>query len=92
MAKRPTTIRLDDRLRKSAQREAEKIGLTLSGAIHLLLEAFSKGEMEIGVTQYPKGYVEKLHKEMDEMERLQRMGKLKGYGSAKELFDDILGR
>ncbi len=90
MAKRPTTIRLDDRVRKSAQREAEKMGLTLSGAIHLLLEAFSKGEMEIGVTQYPKRYLEKIHKELDDMERLRKLGKLKSYASGQEMMDDIL--
>lgn len=92
MAKRPTTVRLDDQLHKKVQREAKKMGMTMSGVIHHLLVAFASGEVEIGVTQYPKGYLEQLEKEADELRELRRQGKVKGYRSAKELFDDMLGR
>jgi hypothetical protein len=91
MTKNPTTIRLDPQLYKQTLREAKKVGLTFSGVVHLLLRAFTEGSVHIGVTQYPKGYLETLEKESNELSRLYRQGKVKGYTSAKEMFADILG-
>lgn len=42
-------------------------------------------------TRYPKKYIDTLMKEAAELRRLHRQGKVKSYGSAKEMFDDILG-
>jgi hypothetical protein len=92
MAKKPTTIRLDTRLHKEVVRRARKEGLNFSGVVHLLLLAFTQGDLQIGVTQYPKKYIEAIEKESEELSRRYRQGRVKGYGSAKELFDDILDR
>ena len=92
MAKKPTTIRLDTRLHKAAVRQAHKEGLDFSGAVHLLLLAFTQGDVHIGVSQYPPGYLETLEKESKELSRLYRKGKVKSYPSSKALFDDILKR
>jgi hypothetical protein len=92
MAKRPTTIRLDDTFRKKALQKAKKDGFTLTDAVYQLLAGYVRGDIEIGVTQYPKWFLDKIHKELDDMEKLRKLGKLKSYHSAKELFDDILDR
>ncbi|MBU1124189.1 hypothetical protein KJ652_06435 [Patescibacteria group bacterium] len=91
MTKQPTTIRLDPRLYKQVLREAKKSGLSFTGIVHLLLQAFVAGEVQVGVTQYPKEYVENLEKESAELSRLYKEGKAKGYTSSKALFNDILG-
>lgn len=90
MSKHPTTIRLDPDLYKKVVREAEKSGLSFSVVVQMLLQAFIQGEVRIGVTQYPKGYLETLAKEADELRENNRKGKVKRYSSSKELFDDIL--
>ena len=92
MMKQTTTIRLEPRFRKAILREAKKTGLNFSDIVNLLLRAFVNGTVQIGVTQYPKGYIEKLHKEADALDRAYRKGKVRSYGSGKELFDDILQR
>ncbi len=92
MSKHVTTIRLDDALRKKVLFEAKKTGLSLSEVIHLLLVSYADKEVKIGVTQYPKKYMDIIHKEIEEMRRLRRLGKLKSYRTAKDAFDDILGR
>ena len=90
--KHPTTIRLDDQLHKEAIRQAEKVGLNLSSVIHMLLNAYVEGNVQIGVTQYPKKYLETLEKEADQLRKQNRKEKVKTYSSAKGLFDDILDR
>jgi len=90
MAKHPTTIRLDPRFRLKVDREAKKAGLTFTTVVHLLLNAFIEGDVHIGVTQYPKGYLQALEKESADLSREYRTGKAKGYRSSKELFDAIL--
>lgn len=90
MSKHPTTIRLDPALYKKVISEAQKAGLSFSSVVHLLLRAFVQGTVHIGVSQYPKKYVQALEKESAELSRLHRKGKAKGYSSAKELFNDIL--
>lgn len=92
MTKHPTTIRLDPNLYKKVQREAKKDGLNFSSVVHFLLYAYTEGSVHIGVTQYPKGYIEKLHKEADELDEHIRKGKAKSYPSSKALFNDILER
>ena len=92
MAKHPTTIRLDRRFRQKVDREAQKAGLNFTTVVFLLLRAFVDGEVQVGVTQYPKAYLETLAKEADELRTLHRKGKVKTYTSSKELFDDILDR
>ena len=92
MAKDVTTIRLDSALRKAILREAKKAGLSFSDIAQLLFRAFVDGTVQIGVTQYPKGYIEKLHKEADALDRAFRKGKVRSYSYGKELFDDILQR
>ena len=92
MNKQATSIRLDSHLYKEVVREAQKAGLSFSAVVHLLLRAFTEGKVEIGVTQYPKGYLEKLEKESEALSRQVRKGKAKIYNSSKELFDDILER
>ncbi len=92
MTKHPTTIRLDPLLYKKVLHEGRKAGLSFSDIVHLLLRAFVEGTVHIGVTQYPKGYLETLEKEADQLRTLRKRGKAKEYGSAKELFDDILKR
>lgn len=92
MSKYPTTIRLDKDLYKKVQRQAEKEGLSFSNVVHLLLHAFTQGEVQIGVTQYPPGYLEKLGEEADELREQYKKGKVKTFASAKEMFDDILDR
>ena len=92
MAKQTTTIRLDARFRKAIVREAKKAGLNFSDIVNLLLRAFVDGTVQIGVTQYPKGYIEKLHKEADALNNAFRKGKVRSYASGKELFNDILNR
>jgi len=89
MAKQSTTVRLDEKLRKQVMREARRTGLNFSGLLHLLLGAYAHGEIQIGVTQYPQGYLEALAKEAGELRRLQRAGKTKRYGSSGELFDEL---
>jgi hypothetical protein len=91
MSKHPTTIRLDEKLYKQTVREAKKAGLTFSGVVHILLRAFTEGDVDIGVAKYPKKYLEALDKEAKELRRLHRQGKVKSYTSAKALMDDILG-
>ncbi len=91
MTKHLTTIRLDERLKKGVQKKAKKYGLTFSDIVHLLLDAFVTGEVEVGVTKYPIKYLKQINKEIDEMDRLRRAGKLKSYASAKEMFKAILG-
>ena len=92
MVKQTTTIRLDACFRKAIVREAKKAGLNFSDIVNLLLRAFVDGTVQIGVTQYPKGYIEQLHKEADALRKAHRGGKVKGYSTAKEMFDDILAR
>lgn len=92
MVKQTTTIRLEPRFRKAILREAKKAGLNFSGIVYLLLRAFLDGTVHIGVTQYPQGYIEKLNKDADALDRAYRKGKVRSYGSGKELFDDILHR
>ena len=90
MPKDITTIRLQPALRKAILREAKKAGLSFSDIVQLLLRAFVDGTVQIGVTQYPKGYIEKLDREAAALRKAHRAGKVRSYGSAKELFDDIL--
>ena len=92
MSKHPTTVRLDPQLYKQVLHDAHKAGLSFSSVVHLLLTAFTEGTVQIGVTQYPKGYLKALEKESAELGRLSRRGKAKGYASSKQMFDDILGR
>ena len=92
MVKQTTTIRLEPRFRKAIIREAKKAGLNFSDIVYLLLRAFLEGSVHIGVTQYPKGYIETLNKEADSLDRAYRKGKVRSYHSGKELFDDILRR
>ncbi|TSC57772.1 MAG: hypothetical protein Greene041619_937 [Candidatus Peregrinibacteria bacterium Greene0416_19] len=92
MSKQPTTIRLEPAFYKQVLREAKKTGLSFSDIVHLLLRAFTEGAVQIGVTQYPKGYLEMIGREAEELRRFHRKGKVKKYASAKEAFDDILGR
>lgn len=92
MPKHVTTIRLDDALRKKVLRQAKKDGMTLSDVVQFLLAAFARGDLEIGVRQYSKAYLDTLHKEAEELRELNRAGKVKRYKTAKEAFDDILGR
>ncbi|NOS68118.1 MAG: hypothetical protein HOO67_07225 [Candidatus Peribacteraceae bacterium] len=42
--------------------------------------------------KYSKSYIATLEKEAAALRKAYREGKIKGYSSAKELFDDILGR
>ncbi|OGJ61171.1 hypothetical protein A3C37_05335 [Candidatus Peribacteria bacterium RIFCSPHIGHO2_02_FULL_53_20] len=92
MPKHPTTIRLDQSLHKQVSREAEKHGLNFSNVVHLLLQAYIEGSVHIGVTQYPKGYIEQLEKESASLMRQYKKGKIKSYSSANALFNDILRR
>src|SRR4051812_43420540 len=92
MSKLTTTVRLDPRLRKAVLKEAEKAGLSFSAILNLLLHAYAEGAIQVGVTQYPKAYLDQLGKEAEELSRLHKQGKVKGYTSAKALFDDILDR
>ena len=91
MPKRPPTIRLDPLLYKKVLREGKKAGLSFSNIVQLLLGEFAAGSLRIGVTRYPQGYLRKLEREAEELQRLYRAGKVKGYTSAKEMFRDILG-
>lgn len=90
MSKHPTTVRLDPALYKRVIHEAHKTGLNFSSLVHILLNAFVEGSVHIGVTQFPDGYVQSLENESRELSRLYDKGKVKGYSSSKELFDDIL--
>lgn len=92
MPKQPTTIRLEKRLRQEVLREARKAGLDFSGVVHLLLLAFVRGDVRIGVTSYPPEYLETLGNEADQLRSLQRKGKAKRYTSSKKLFDAIFDR
>jgi antitoxin component of RelBE/YafQ-DinJ toxin-antitoxin module len=92
MVKQPATIRLDPRLYKEVQKEADKAGLTFSSVVQLLLNAYIEGTVQIGVSQYPRRYLDTLVREADDLRRRHREGKVKGYASAKELFDAILDR
>jgi addiction module RelB/DinJ family antitoxin len=89
-----TTIRLDERLKKEIAKIAKRYGLSFSDIINAALRAIADGDVRIplGAAKYPPGYLEQLDKEVAEMEKLHAQGKLKTYSSAKELFDDILGR
>lgn len=90
MPKDVTTIRLQPALRKAVFREMKKSGMSFSGIVQLLLRALVDGTVQIGVTQYPKGYIEKLHKEADALDKAYSKGEVRSYGSGKELLDDIL--
>ncbi len=90
MSKHPTTVRLDPVLYKKVIVEAKKTGLNFSGVVHLLLQAFVRGTVHIGVTQYPEKYIEALEAESEELSRLYKARKVKGYNSSQELFGDIL--
>ena len=92
MAKHPTTIRLDQNLHRKVSQEAERHGLNFSNIVHLLLQAYVEGSVQIGVTQYPKGYLETLEKESAAIEKRYTKGKTKGYSSGKMLLGDILDR
>lgn len=92
MPKHPTTIRLDPALYKEVIREARKAGLNFSNVIHLLLLAFVRGTVYIGVNQYPEGYLSTLERESEELGNLYRKRKAKSYASSKALFNAILER
>ena len=92
MNKSVTTIRLQPDVRKAVVREAKKWGLSFTDIVNILLRAYLHGSVQIGVTDYPKWYLDKIHKEADELRRLSRQGKAKTYASAKELFDELLDR
>lgn len=92
MPREITTIRLQPALRKAILREAKKAGLTFSDVVQLLLRAFVDGTVQIGVTQYPPKYLETISKEARALRKAHRAGKVKGYSTAKEMFDDILRR
>ncbi len=92
MPKQPTTVRLDPALYKQVLREAKKAGLNFSAVVQLLLHAFVRGTVHIGVSQYPEGYLETLERASAEVSQLYRKGKVKGYASSKQLFDDMLDR
>lgn len=90
MSKNPTTIRLDPTFYKKVAKEAEKAGLSFSSVVNLLLRAFVQGTVHIGVTQYPEKYMKTIEKESADLSRLYQKGKMKGYSTSKELFNDIL--
>ncbi len=92
MPKDVTTIRIQPDIRRAVLRQVKKSGMTFSNIVNLLLQAYLDGTVHVGVTQYPKGYLEKLHKEADALRKASRAGKTKVYSSAKELFDDLLDR
>jgi antitoxin component of RelBE/YafQ-DinJ toxin-antitoxin module len=92
MSKLTTSIRLDQNLHKQVAREAEKAGLSFSAIVQLLLRAYAKGSVHIGVTQYSHEYLEAIGKEADALRQSRKGGKAKSYASSKALFDDILSR
>ena len=91
MSKQTTTIRLDKTLYNTTLREARKAGLSFSGVVHLLLLAFTKGDVGIRVVQYPGKYMKMLEKESAQLSRSYKKSKAKGYTSSAEMLGDILG-
>ena len=87
--KHPTTIRLDMNLYKDVKQQARKVGMSFSSVVHMLLLAFTDGSVKIGVSQYPKGYLEALTRESDELSLLARKGKVKGFSSSKKMFEAL---
>lgn len=92
MAKRPTTIRIDEDLYAKVLRAARKAGLSVTDILHLLLRGYVEGNVHVGVTQYPKHFIRALERESEELSRLYRTGKIKSYKGGGEFLDDILGR
>ena len=90
ITKQSTSIRLDSHLHTLVMREAKKSGLSFSGVVHLLLQAFVQGNVRVGVFQHSDSSLRNLEKESQELSDLYRKKKMKGYSSAKELFHDIL--
>ena len=57
----------------------------------MVLKAVTDGEVHVGVTKYPPGYIEQLEHNAEETYRLYKEGKIKGYSSDKEMLSDMLG-
>lgn len=87
-----TTVRLDPKLKQAVDKRAKALGMDFSEVARVLFASFSVGDISIGVTQYPDKYVKMLRAEERRMEKEYKSGKAKLYGSAKELFDDLLKR
>ncbi|MBI1812998.1 hypothetical protein HY285_04035 [Candidatus Peregrinibacteria bacterium] len=87
-----TTVRLDPKLKRAVMKRAKKEGLTFTDVATFLFQSFAVGERKVEMTHYPKVYAEMIQREAREMKRLSREGKLKRFGSVKELFDSILER
>ncbi len=49
--KQSTSVRLDSHLHALVLKEAKKAGLSFSGVVHLLLQAFVQGDVRVGVIQ-----------------------------------------
>ncbi|MEK7136915.1 MAG: type II toxin-antitoxin system RelB/DinJ family antitoxin [Patescibacteria group bacterium] len=90
MANPITNIRLDPKLKKQIERIAREMGVTLADIVRMALHAIASGRWHVGPTEYPPAYVDMILKETENMRRLRKEGKLKGYTSGKEMIDDIL--
>lgn len=88
-----TTLRIDPQLKRRITALAKREGLSFSQIATIAFRALADGFMHIsiGVSQYPKEYLETLERESDETMRLYREGKIKGYTSGKSMLQDILG-
>lgn len=73
---------------------AREQGLSFSQVASIALKAIADGviHVSVGVSKYPKWYMNELDKDSEEMMRKYKTGKLKTYSSSEELFDDVLER
>ncbi len=82
-------VRMNPKLKKEVQKILESIGLDLSSAINIYFRHITLTQGIPFPLRTANGFTLKQRKELDRLEAEARRSK-KSYGSAKELFDDIL--
>jgi addiction module RelB/DinJ family antitoxin len=89
-------VRLDPKIKKSAQKVLEDIGLDLSTGIRLFLRNVSiTKSLSVPVRTvdgYREEYMERLMQEVTELEADIAAGKVKGYTDVAQMHRDILKR
>lgn len=82
-------VRMNPKLKKEVQKILEAIGLDLSGAINIYFRHITLTQGIPFALRTTNGLTLEQRKELHRLEAEARHSK-KSYGSAKELFDDIL--
>lgn len=89
-------IRVDEKIKEAARKTFASMGLDMSSAVNLFLYQSVEQQripFEIKtVNGYSKEYESSILKEIRDIEKGIRSGKIKGYKNAKEMHQAILGK